>query len=141
MAHCGASFTFVSGKTKLTNGRPTEGYVHVADGRKQKIEEIGDYGSLRNARRVASFQRTLVSVSDLVEQYGRVLFDGEGVHVCTPAEAAKNWIYQDQDWRADATAVVLVRLEATEEARATRSTMQVKGGGQASTMGVRNRWI
>ena len=86
----GASFTFVSGKTKLTNGRPTEGYVHVADGRKQKIEEIGDYGSLRNARRVASFQRTLVSVSDLVEQYGRVLFDGEGVHVCTPAEAAKN---------------------------------------------------
>ena len=34
-----------------------------------------------SARRVASFPRNLISVSDIIEQYGFVVFDREGAYV------------------------------------------------------------
>ena len=35
------------------------------------------------ARKVRSFDRTLISVRDLVDKYGGVYFDEEGVHLIT----------------------------------------------------------
>ena len=82
----GASFTFVGGHCNLKNAKEATGVVHVADGRAKQIEEIGDYGPMKNARKVSCFKRTLVSVTDLVQQFGSVLFDDDGVHVTSTRE-------------------------------------------------------
>ena len=45
-------------------------------------------GPLRNVQKVNSFPRSLISVRDLVEQYGGVWFDAAGVHVVTLEEGS-----------------------------------------------------
>ena len=77
----GASYTYATEDTPLTNVRPGYGSVTVATGRREAIKEMGDLGALKNVRRVSSFTRTLVSVRDLVDQFHRVIFDGDGVLV------------------------------------------------------------
>ena len=44
-------------------------------------DEVGWLGSLRNVQKVNSFTRTLVSVADLVEQFGVVMFDTSGAYL------------------------------------------------------------
>ena len=41
----------------------------------------GDLGALKDVRRALWFTRTLVSVRDLVNQFHKVVFDGDGVLV------------------------------------------------------------
>ena len=60
--------------------------MKCANGHIETVAEIGDLGPLKNARKVKSFDKTLVSVTDLVEQFGRVVFDVEGVTVETQAD-------------------------------------------------------
>ena len=51
------------------------------DTRNRGLGEFPDLGALQDARRVLSFTRTLVSVRDLVDQFHKVVFDGDGVLV------------------------------------------------------------
>ena len=86
----GASHTYASADAPLENCRPGCGSVTVANGRAEPIVEIGDLGALRNARRVTSFNRTLVGAMDLVDQFGEVRFNRAGVHVVTqPTDGKK----------------------------------------------------
>ena len=77
----GASFTYVGGKTPLLMERPSTGYVNVANGHQEAVAGKGWYGPISTARRIASFPRTLVSVSDILEQFGFVIFDRDGAYV------------------------------------------------------------
>ena len=79
----GASFTYVNGKTTLTRSRPGSGYVSVANGQREQIAQVGSLGPIRNAQKVNSFRRTLVSVTDLAELFGSVAFRADGVFVET----------------------------------------------------------
>ena len=81
----GASRTYVRALQRLLNARPGGGSVQCANGQREKIAEVGDLGPLKDAQKVLSFGRTLVSVSDLVEQFGVVAFDHEGVFVLSPS--------------------------------------------------------
>ena len=81
----GASHTYCTGDVPLTNVRPGHGHVTVATGKHEKIVEFGELGALKDVRRVASFTRTLVSVRDLVEQFGSVRFDETGAHIVDPS--------------------------------------------------------
>ena len=78
----GESFTFVTDKVQLSNPMPGNGKVWVANGQSEDIAEMGGLGPLM-ARKVKSFDRTLISVRDLVDKYGGVYFDAEGVHLIT----------------------------------------------------------
>ena len=78
----GASYTFVTDKVMLERVLPGVGKVWVANGQSEPVAEIGSFGPL-TARKVRSFDRTLVSVRDLVDKYGGVYFDNSGVHVVT----------------------------------------------------------
>ena len=80
----GASHTYRGGLVKLLGERPGLGHVSVANGQREKIDGIGRYGPLSDVRRVSGFPRTLVSVSDLVEQFGFIVFDSFGCYVVTP---------------------------------------------------------
>ena len=62
--------------------------VHRANGQREPIAGIGTYGSITGARRVGKFPRTLVSVTDLIEQFGSVVFDTKGVHILTRVPGA-----------------------------------------------------
>ena len=77
----GASRTFVGEGTSLAGVRAGRGYVSVANGQRERIAEIGDLGPLRDVQKVNSFTRTLVSVADLVEQFGIVMFDRTGTYL------------------------------------------------------------
>jgi hypothetical protein len=79
----GASYTYASGKESLQNASPGMGHVRVANGASEKVSLIGDMGPLKGVRQVSSFQRTLVSVKDLVEQFGPVLFNNDGVYLAS----------------------------------------------------------
>ena len=79
----GASYTYVAGGTRLRNATPGQGAVRVANGQVERVHKEGDLGPLVGVKEVKSFSRTLVSVTDLVEQFGRVVFDSEGVRVQT----------------------------------------------------------
>ena len=63
--------------------------VSVANGQRERIAEVGDLGPLKNVQKVNSFTRTLVSVADLVEQFGVVMFDRTGAYLssCRGKEA------------------------------------------------------
>ena len=78
----GASYTYVPGSVDLMSASPGGGHVWVANGEKEEVKESGWLGPLR-ARKVESFPRPLVSVRDLVEAVGSVLFDREGVYAVT----------------------------------------------------------
>ena len=77
----GASYTYVPSGVELQNERAGVGAVSVANGRVEPVSAIGDIGALRNVRKVDSFTRTLVSVRDLVEQFGTVSFTRRGVFI------------------------------------------------------------
>ena len=47
----------------------------------------GDIGPLTGVKQVASFKRSLVSVTDLVEQFGGLYFDDQGVHVVSKCDS------------------------------------------------------
>ena len=48
---------------------------------RERVAKEGDIGPLRNVKQVRSFKRSLVSVADLVDQFGGLFFDQRGVHV------------------------------------------------------------
>ena len=77
----GASYTYVGGDKPLLLERAGVGYVSVANGHQEAIAGKGSYGSITSARRVSSFPRNLISVSDIIEQFGFVVFDREGAFV------------------------------------------------------------
>ena len=77
----GASFSYVTKSVPLSGAKPGTGFVWTADGKKRAIEEIGNAGPLKGAKRVSSFTRPLVSVSDLSSQFGGVFFDRCHVYV------------------------------------------------------------
>ena len=76
----GASYTFVTDSVMLSKPVPGVGKVWVANGQSEPIAQVGKLGPL-TARKVRSFDRTLVSVRDLVDKYGGVYFDSSGVHL------------------------------------------------------------
>ena len=82
----GASFTFVTKGVQLEDSAPGVGRVWVANGQSEGIAESGKLGPL-SAKKVNSFERTLVSVRDLVDLYGGVLFNSSGVHVVSESAA------------------------------------------------------
>ena len=53
---------------------------------------IGDMDPMKGVRQVSSFQRTLVSVKDLVEQFGPVLFNNDGVYLASRGTKGKSFI-------------------------------------------------
>ena len=77
----GASRTYASALEQLTDCLPGGGVVSVANGQCERIVETGTLGSISGARRVNSFKRTLVSVTDIVQQFGSVLFDKDGAYL------------------------------------------------------------
>ena len=52
--------------------------------------EEGELGPIRGAQKVNSFHRTLISVMDLLEQFGWVIFDEHGVSLLTQSEYGPN---------------------------------------------------
>ena len=77
----GASFTYVTKDVDLDDPIPGNSYVWVANGQREKVAEEGKVGPIANAKKVESFSRSLISVADLVDQYGGVYFDPGGAHV------------------------------------------------------------
>ena len=77
----GASFTYVTAAERLDNPRDSTSAVWVANGMRERVAQEGDIGPLRNVKQVRSFKRSLVSVADLVDQFGGLFFDQRGVHV------------------------------------------------------------
>ena len=77
----GASFTYVTKDVELSDAIPGKGVVWVANGKAERIAEEGRLGPLSHVKKVESFSRSLISVRDLVDQYGGVWFDSDGVHV------------------------------------------------------------
>ena len=53
----------------------------MATGKRERITEQGSLGPLTGACKVGSFARTLVSVMDVAEQVGDVMFTAEGAFV------------------------------------------------------------
>ena len=88
----GASYTCASGRESLQNTSQGLGHVRVANGASEKVGLIGDMGPLKGVRQVSSFQRTLVSVKDLVEQFGPVLFNNEGVYLASRGTKDQSFI-------------------------------------------------
>ena len=88
----GASYTYSNPQQDLENMVPGVGYVRVANGVSEKVDKIGHMGPLKGVRRVTSFQRTLVSVKDLVEQFGPVLFNRDGVYLASRGMENKSFI-------------------------------------------------
>jgi hypothetical protein len=88
----GASYTYASGSESLQNASPGMGHVRVANGASEKVSLIGDMGPMKGVRQVSSFQRTLVSVKDLVEQFGPVLFNNDGVYLASRGTQGKSFI-------------------------------------------------
>ena len=88
----GASYTYSNPRQDLENMVPGVGYVRVANGVSEKVDKIGHMGPLKGVRRVTSFQRTLVSVKDLVEQFGPVLFNRDGVYLASRGMKDKSFI-------------------------------------------------
>ena len=87
----GASHTYVGKNVRLQDALPGKGVVWVANGKSENIVEEGRLGPLLNAKKVVSFSRSLISVRDLVEQYGGVWFDADGVHVVTLRVDRGSW--------------------------------------------------
>jgi hypothetical protein len=77
----GASQTYVTGKVKLDGAVPGQGLVKVATGKRERITERGSLGPLKGACKVESFARTLVSVMDVAEQVGDVVFTADAAFV------------------------------------------------------------
>jgi len=83
----GASQTYVTSKVELDNAEPGRGFVKVATGKRERITEQGSLGPLTGACKVGSFARTLVSVMDVAEQVGDVVFTAKGAFVVDDASA------------------------------------------------------
>ena len=77
----GASRTYAGAHERLSDCSPGGGVVSVANGQCERIVETGTLGSISGVRRVNSFKRTLVSVTDIVQQFGSVLFDKDGAYL------------------------------------------------------------
>ena len=77
----GASFTYVTKDVVLRDAVQSDSAVWVANGQRERVAEEGSLGPLARVKKVNSFSRTLVSVADLVEQYGGLYFDKLGAHV------------------------------------------------------------
>ena len=83
----GASFTYVTLDEHVSNAKPSSSVVGVANGQREKVLCEGDIGPLTGVKQVASFKRSLVSVTDLVEQFGGLYFDDQGVHVVSKCDS------------------------------------------------------
>ena len=81
----GASYSYVPESVTLMNPRSGGGDVWVANGQKEEVKETGWLGPLV-ARKVSSFPRALISVRDLVDALGAIMFNEEGVHALTTME-------------------------------------------------------
>ena len=79
----GASSSFVPPEVVLGNARPGKGHVSVANGQREPIVEEGDLGPLRGVQKVKSFHRDLISVAQLCQQFGVVLFSRRGAQIVT----------------------------------------------------------
>ena len=77
----GASFSYVTKGVPLSKAKPGTGFVWTADGQRSAIVEVGNAGPLKGAKRVNTFTRPLISVGELTEQFGGVLFDRGHVYV------------------------------------------------------------
>ena len=77
----GASQTYVTSKVQLDGAEPGRGLVKVATGKRERITERGSLGPLKGACKVESFARTLVSVMDVAEQVGNVVFTADAAFV------------------------------------------------------------
>ena len=77
----GASSHFVHGAVPLDDVTPGVAVVATATGAPEKVLEKGDCFPLKEVRKVSKFERPLVSVARLVEQFGTVNFDVNGVNV------------------------------------------------------------
>ena len=86
----GASRTYVGRAQRLMNAIRGSGTVTVANGKAEPVVEEGELGPIRGAQKVNSFHRTLISVMDLLEQFGWVIFDEHGVSLLTPSESGPN---------------------------------------------------
>ena len=86
----GASRTYVGMAQDLINAIRCGGTVSVATGKVERIVEEGELGPIKGAQKVNGFHRTLVSVMDLLEQFGWVIFDEHGVSILTPSKSGPN---------------------------------------------------
>ena len=86
----GSSRTYVGAAQALINAMRCGGTVSVATGKVGRIVEEGELGPIKGAQKVNSFHRTLVSVMDLLEQFGWVIFDEHGVSILTPSKSGPN---------------------------------------------------
>jgi hypothetical protein len=83
----GASQTYVTGRVELEDAEPGRGFVKVATGKRERITEQGSLGPLTGACKVHSFARTLVSVMDVAEQVGDVMFTAGAAFVVDNSSA------------------------------------------------------
>ena len=70
----GASHHFCTSDSILHNTRPGRGSVSVANDQTERIAEVGDAGYIRGVQKVNSFDKTLISVSELTKLVGKVVF-------------------------------------------------------------------
>ena len=90
----GASSSFVPPEVVLGNARPGKGHVSVANGQREPIVEEGDLGPLRGVQKVKSFHRVLISVAQLCQQFGVVLFSRRGAQIVTEVDKGEMIITQ-----------------------------------------------
>ena len=77
----GASHTFVPPTVGLSDVRQADIGVSVANGEVERIKSIGNLGPLKDVRVLEKAAYALVSVRDLVELFGGVYFNDDGVFV------------------------------------------------------------
>ena len=81
----GASHSYGDRHAKLTNTRPGTGGVLVANGVREMVTEVGSLGAVPEVQRVLSFSRSLISVSDITDLYGSVIFNSSGASIISNA--------------------------------------------------------
>ena len=84
----GASFSYVTKNVPLSEAKTGTGAVWTADGQRSAIAQIGNAGPLHGVKRVDSFTRPLISVSELSAQFGGVYFDSEEVYVVSRCDGS-----------------------------------------------------
>ena len=124
----GASQTYVTSKVQLDGAEPGRGLVKVATGKRERITERGSLGPLKGACKVESFARTLVSVMDVAEQVGNVVFTADAAFVIGYSNGEKR-----RTKIATATPSRLYKFDLAALER------HVVGGADFSTSG--GRWL
>ena len=121
----GASFSYVTKNIPLSEAKTGTGAVWTADGQRSAIAQIGNAGPLHGVKRVDSFTRPLISVSELSAQFGGVYFDSEEVYVVSRCDGS---IIATSVGRRNAAHLYTFDVQALADHQAKLRLREIKSG-------------